>query len=176
VAARVKLQQGDLLAIPYYRKRSIYGRVVQIDQPDTPSTAVRGLYLEVLDRDVTQGDDLAEVVRAKTLLGPLFTIVNELRKGHWKVVGHAPYTKPPKLPHFLWGTGIVDYFGKRIEDTRANRARAIILSSSPPAWVEYAARALRGKGKWSVDYDSFLPSTGDSRRSIRKPKPSDRKR
>jgi hypothetical protein len=109
----------------------------------------------VLDFDVESGADLKAVANAKTLLGPLFTVVDEVKSGRWKVMGNVPYSKPPELPNFLWGIGGVDYHGEDLDDTKQNRARAIIQSSSPPEWVEGAARALRGKGEWSVDYDSL---------------------
>jgi hypothetical protein len=145
-----------------YGEGAVYGRVVHCDAPDTPRTQLRGLYLKVLDREVSDGDDLAEVVASSpVLLGPFFTINDPIKKKTWRVVGNVPPDERERdLPLFMGSRGFVDYFHRPVPETPENEARLIQEVSFPPHWVEKAVRAKRGLEEWMRGYDRMNPGGG----------------
>jgi hypothetical protein len=170
---RQRPKQGDVLAIPYAGdgKTEIYGWLLFAPKKDLPSPGL-GVCLVVLDRDVRGGerseggevaDDLAEVVRAPLLLGPLHPNDREIREGEWRIVGNVSGDFDAMLPTFAvqarrgneWVHVVRDYAGNDVEDTPANRARVREQAVGGAGHLPLAIRALRGMGRWLDGFDSW---------------------
>lgn len=150
---------GDLLKIPYDETKAIWGRVIYNDSRGAANK--RGLYLAVLDRDVTGSDDLAEVARAPRLLGPLHSGDELVKDGSWAIAGHIePTAAEQALPYFEDRIGVVDYFFERVADTPENRARMVDEYIVSPGIVTRVVRAARGLGPWSPAYNRYRSKQG----------------
>jgi hypothetical protein len=164
---RQRARAGDVVAIPYAGdgKTEVYGWVLFVPKKDVPSPDL-GVCVVVLDRDVRDGDDVIEVVRAKVLLGPLHPNDREIREGTWRILGNVAGDFDALLPRFevqswkgkSWVNGLRDYAGKDVEDTPANRARVRDMSVGGADSSPLAVRSLRGMGRWLAGFDSMLPN------------------
>ncbi|MFZ5439666.1 MAG: hypothetical protein ACOZQL_06640 [Myxococcota bacterium] len=145
---------GDLLQLPM-NPGAIWARVLYAD---APGQSKRGVYLVVLDRDVAEGDDLAEVARARVLVGPMQTIPVHIKSGAWRIAGNVPLTEEEaQLPYLEDRLGMVNFAGERVEDTPENRARMVQERVAPPDLVVDVARAARGLAPWYPGYDDYRP-------------------
>lgn len=145
---------GDMLKIPYDDTRAIWGRVIYNDARGAAKK--RGLYLTVLDRDVAPSDDLAEVARASTILGPLHSEDELVKDGTWVIAGNVrPTESEQRLPYFEDRLGVVDYFFERVPDTPENRARVVDEYIVSAGIVTRVVRAARGLTPWSPLYDRY---------------------
>ncbi len=166
---RQRVKVGDVLAIPYAGDGAteVYGWVIFVPRKGTPSPGL-GVCVVVLDRDVRDGDELAEVVRARPLLGPLHPNDREIREGAWRIVGNVVGDFAAMLPCFAaqvrrdssWAHVLQDYGGAEVEDTPANRARVREKSVGGAGSIPLAVRALRGDGRWLAGFDPWLPHGG----------------
>lgn len=157
---------GDMVRIPYGEREAamaIYGRVIACDSPDVPKNRWRGLYIEVLDREVKPDDLLDEVSRSPVLLGPVFTICELLQTGEWQVLGNVPPTdEERKLPYFMGSRGMENYLHEPVPDTPENRSRMRTERNYSPERLIDAIRAKRGMGAWIPHiYDKMLPGYVD---------------
>ena len=160
---RQRAKTGDVLAIPYAGAKEIYGWV--LFAPARGERSEFGVCVVVLDRDVRPGDDLAEVVRSKVVLGPVHPNDREICEGLWRIVGNAAGDFDALLPRFETTVPrngkmvkiLRDHLGKEVEGTPENRARVCSPSVGGARWLMCAARALRGEGRWLAACDAMLP-------------------
>lgn len=144
---------GALLRMPY-GPASIWGRVLHADARGTK--VKRGLYLTVLDCDVTDGENLETVARAPRLLGPLQVTAELVQDGTWVVAGEVALTgEELDLPYFEDARGVVDYFGQRVADTPEARARMVQERVMSPETLVAIIRAARGLDTWYPGYNEF---------------------
>lgn len=152
---RKKAKAGDLLQLPM-NPGAIWARVLYADAPG--AKVKRGIYLVALDRDVAEGDDLAEVARAPVLAGPMQTVPELITSGEWRIAGHVPLTEEEaRLPYFEDRLGMTNFLGERVENTPENRARMVQERVAPPELLVGVARALRGLAPWYPGYDDYRP-------------------
>ena len=117
---------------------------------------------EVSDFDSAHNVQLDLVLTSPVMLGPLHCTDELVKDFRWKVVGHRAFDKEIELPYFFDGTGIIDYFYRRISDTPANRAKVVEEFVVPPEMVENAIRAKRNLSPWLPGYDYMLPKRSNS--------------
>ncbi len=155
-AKRLKIKNGDVIAIPVDEKRNTFGQFVEGDM-------LLGYYV-VYDVISEQYPSLAEIINQNKIFA-FFTQGYYIIEGRWKIIGNISVPSDIQVPLFkveLYENNtrrwmVTDYKGDILRQaTDFEKDNLIEMDSYTSALIDNAIKAKYGLLKWESIYNGLL--------------------